>query len=155
MRIHITTKNIELTEDIKRYIEEKIGELGKFINYPGEKVKTVEGKSFVEVWVEVGRTTFHHKKGQVFRAEAQLYLPGESLRAESESEDLRTSITEIKDELQRELKKYRGKAEAVGKRKRRFLKKLINLSPLAHFVREAGRAKFGKRKGGRDRLEGN
>jgi len=146
MRIHITTKNMELAEDIRRYVEEKIGELDKFINYPGEGVKAIKGKASVEVWVEIGRTTFHHKKGQIFRAEAQLYLPGESLRSEAEAEDLLTAITEVKDELQRELKKYKGKAEAIDKRRRRFLKKLINFSPLA---------RFRKRKGGRDRLEGN
>ncbi len=137
---------MELADDIREYAEEKIGELNKFINYPGEEAKAIKGKASVEVWVEIGRTTFHHKKGQVFRAEAQLYLPGERLRAESESEDLRTSITDVKDELQRELKKYKGKAEAIDKRRRRFLKKLINLSPFA---------RFRKRKGGRDRLEGN
>lgn len=134
MRIHITTKNIELGEEIAKYIKEKIGELDKFINYPGEEQKEIKGgRSPVEVWVEIGRTTFHHRKGDVYRAEVQLHLSGKSLRAESESEDLKASITDVKDELQKELKKYKGKAEALNKRRRRFMKKLRSLSPLARF----------------------
>ncbi len=70
-----------------------------------------KGKPRVEVWVEIGRTTRHHQKGDIFRAEAQMRFPGKSIRAESERDDLKLAITEVKDELQRELKKYKGKYE--------------------------------------------
>lgn len=149
MKIVIKTTNLKLNGELRNYIQEKIGSLEKFARifqdenyYDGFFAK---GKPRVEVWIEIGRTTFHHQKGDIFRAEAQMHLPGKSLRAESEAEDLKLAITEIKDELQRELKKYKGKAESVTKRKARFFKKLLHFSPLARFK---------KRKGGRTREEG-
>ena len=51
----------------------------------------------------------------------------------------------VKDELQRELKQYKGKAEAITKRRARVLKKIFRFSPLARFKR---------RKGERNREEG-
>ncbi len=145
MRIHITTKNIELGEDIVKYVKDKVGELDKFISYPDDGEKE-GGKSPVEAWVEVGRTTFHHRKGDIYRAEVQLSIGGKSLRAESESEDLKTSITDVKDELQEELKKFKGKQDTIERRSKRIMKKLRSISPLA---------RFRKRKGERDRLEEN
>ncbi len=73
-----------------------------------------KGKPRVEVWVEIGKTTSHHQKGDIFRAEAQMRFPGKSLRAESKRDDLKLAITEIKDELQRELKQYKEKAETAA-----------------------------------------
>jgi len=158
MKIVIKTTNLRLNQELRNYIKEKIGSLEKFAklfqnkNYFNHFFK--KGKPRVEVWLEIGKTTRHHQKGDIFRAEAQMRLPGKSLRAESKREDLKLAITEIKDELQRELKKYKGKAEAITKRKTRVFKKSLSLSPLARFAREARRARFKKRKGGRTREEG-
>ena len=33
------------------------------------------------LWVEIGKTTQHHQKGKVFRAECQMRLPGKSIRS--------------------------------------------------------------------------
>ena len=107
MRISIKATNLKLSSAIRDYIEDKIGGLEKFIgklDQPSEK-----GKPLVEAWVEVGRTTHHHHKGRVFRAECQIRLPGKSVRAESTRSDLHLAIDEIKDELQRELKRYTEK----------------------------------------------
>lgn len=149
MKIVIKATNLELNRELRDYIEEKIGSLEKFAKiFQSKKYYNhffTKGKPRVEVWVEIGKTTLHHQKGDIFRAEAQMRLPGKSIRAESEREDLKLAITEIKDELQRELKQYKGKAEAITKRKSRVFKKLLRLSPLA---------RFRKRKGGRTREEG-
>ncbi len=149
MKIIIKTTNIKLNRTLRRYIQEKIGGLEKFAEIFQEKKYYNgffgKGKPRVEVWLEVGRMTHHHYKGLVFRTEAQMRLPGKTIRAESVRENLRLAIVEVKDELQRELKQYQGKAEAVTKRRARVLKKTSRLSP---------RAKFKKRKGGRSREEG-
>ncbi len=149
MKIVIKTTNLKLTRELRNYIKEKINSLEKFAKifqkenyYNGFFAK---GKPRVEVWTEIGKTTLHHQKGPVFRAEAQMRLPGKSLRAESERKDLKLAITEIKDELQRQLKQYKNKLTARTKRRARVLKKSIHLSPLARFK---------KRKGGRTREEG-
>ena len=101
MKITIRSKNIELNQTLEDYINEKIQGLEKFL-------KILQNQD-AEARVEVERTTIHHKKGLVFRAECQLDFPGESIRAEAVSEDLKLAINEVKDKLQRELKEYKEK----------------------------------------------
>lgn len=108
MKITIKATNLKLTSSLKNYIEEKINDLEKFIPQTEEKdFFSGKGKPSFEAWVEVGKTTVHHHKGKVFRAECQIRLPGKSLRAESIKEDLHLAVDEVKDELQIEIKKYR------------------------------------------------
>ena len=124
MKIVIKATNLELNQELRDYIEEKIGGLEKFAKvFQSENYYNgffSKGKPRVEVWVEIGKTTRHHQKGDIFRAEAQMRFPGKSLRAESKRDDLKLAITEIKDELQRELKQYKEKAETAAKRKTRI-----------------------------------
>jgi putative sigma-54 modulation protein len=98
MKIDIKGTNMELTEAIKDYVNEKIGGLEKFFD------------NIVEAKVEVGKTSNHHQKGDIFRAEANLDVPEKHvLRAEATREDLYMAINEVKDELQRQIKKYKEK----------------------------------------------
>ncbi|MCK9597303.1 MAG: ribosome-associated translation inhibitor RaiA [Candidatus Paceibacterota bacterium] len=110
MKINIKTTNISLDEALRIWTEDKMNELGKFLGGFGpddspEKGLKVKG----EIWVEIGKTTKHHLKGDVFRAEAQIYLPNKSIRSEVIHEDLRTAIVLARDELGNEIKKYRGR----------------------------------------------
>jgi len=98
MQIDIKGTNMELTEAIKDYINEKIGSLDKFFD------------QILEARVEVGITNKHHQKGNIFRAEVNLEVPQKQIiRAEAEREDLYMAINEVKDELQGQLKKYKEK----------------------------------------------
>lgn len=60
-----------------------------------------------DTFVEVERETTHHRKGNVFRAEAKIYLPGKSLFAKAKGDDLIKIISEVRDELESEIRKYR------------------------------------------------
>ena len=100
MKINTRTKDLDLTPSIRTYIDQKIGSLSRF-------VKSFDKEGLVEIWLEISRTTKHHRRGNVYRAEADLHLPGKILRAESENWDMRVAIDEIKDKLQREIKKYK------------------------------------------------
>lgn len=94
MRItEIQAKNIELTDAIKGYAEEKIMSLSKF----------TERYSPCDVAVELGKVTNHHNKGDFFRAEMNMNIPGALLRAEAETDDLYKSIDQAKDDLKRQL----------------------------------------------------
>ena len=98
MQIDIKGTNLELTEAIKDYVNEKIGGLEKFFD------------QILEARVDVGLTTKHHQKGNIFRAEVNLEVPQKHIiRAEAEREDLYMAINEVKDELQRQIKKYKEK----------------------------------------------
>jgi len=112
MKIIIKTKNLKLNQALKNFIEEKINSLEKFSkifqnNYYGDFFG--KGKPRVEAWVEIGKESRHHQKGPYFLAECQMRFPKKSLRSVAESEDLKQAITEVKDELQRELKQYKTK----------------------------------------------
>lgn len=123
MKIVIKTTNLELTPKLEDYIHEKIGGVDKFLDDMDRNV--------IEARAEIGKTTKHHQKGDVFRAEVNLSLPGRLLRSVAEEMDLRTAIDRVKEDLQREIKKYRGKKEAEFKRGARMVKNLIRLSPAA------------------------
>jgi len=104
MKIIIKATNLELTPTIEEYIHQKINGLDKFLGNMD--------RGTIEARVEVGRTTKHHQKGYIFRAEANLRLSGQLLRVEAEELELRTALDRVKDGLQREIKKYRGRQEA-------------------------------------------
>jgi len=96
MKIDIKGTNMELTEAIKDYVNEKIGSLEKFFD------------GILEARVDIGLTNKHHQKGNIFRAEVNLEVPRKHiLRAEAEREDLYMAINEVKDELQRQIKKFK------------------------------------------------
>jgi len=138
MKINIKTTNIELVPQLRQYIEEKIGELDKFIQH-------IDGS--VEAWVEAGKPSFRHRKREdAFYVEVNIRLPGQGVRSEAKGSDLYLTINQVKDELQRLLKRYKGKREAKLKKGVRIFKKMMRLSPLARFKR--------REKGKREKQEG-
>ena len=100
MKITIKHTNVDSTPAINEYIEQKISALGRYL-------KKFESDSEVIARVEVARTTKHHHKGQVFRAEVNLQLPKKMLRAEHQDFDVRVAIDVVKDKLHREIIKYK------------------------------------------------
>lgn len=97
MKITIKGTNIKLSDSIYDYIEKKLNPLEKFA-------------PTMECWVEVERMRKGDRSGDVFRAEAQIKLPRASgVRAESKNSDLLQAIDTVKDELQRQLKRYKEK----------------------------------------------
>ena len=135
MQITIKATNLELTQEIRDYLNEKIGGLEKF----------KEGlNGSVIARVEVGVTTAHHQQGKIFRAEVNLNVPKGNqkvLRAVAERENLFEAIDEVKDKLQRELKKYKGGIVARQRRGARLFKRLGRLSPLSWFKGEFRKGK--------------
>ncbi len=128
MKITIKATNIKLSPSIKSFVEEKIGGLEKFL----QKIKIDP----LEAFIEIEKTTVHHRKGDVFRAEVQFCLPGQSIRAESTKDDLHLAIDEVKDELQRKIKQYTQKQISKRRRGARAIKKLFHLSLAARFFRK-------------------
>ena len=133
MKINIKATNIELTEPLKIFINQKIGELEKFLNKFEQDDYSEKNKEKISIWVEVGRTTKGQLKGDVYRAEAQFYLPKKKLRAVVVDQDLRVAINETKEELQRLIKKYKGKR--IG-RARDWARKVKNNFRNFNFIRK-------------------
>ena len=103
MKINIK-KTSDLTPSLETYIENKLMPLAKF-------VKHFDEKGDVEIWLEISRTTNHHKKGNVFKAAADLKLPKKILRGEADAEDIRTAIDQARNMLHMEIEKYKTKIE--------------------------------------------
>ncbi|MEX0877972.1 MAG: ribosome-associated translation inhibitor RaiA [Candidatus Spechtbacterales bacterium] len=133
MRINIKSTNIELTEAIKSYVEKRMGELDKFLQNIGD-APTDEGQHDpIEIDVEVGKDSNHHNKGDdLYRAEINLAVPGSKhvIRSVSEQWDLYVAVDEAKDDMQRQIKKFKGKKNAQSEKGKRALKRMLRFSRL-------------------------
>jgi len=111
MKIIVQAVGFKLNKAISDFIDEKMSDLERALG--GANSESVEAR------VEIGKPSGHHKKGDVFYAEVNLKMPGKLLRATSENWDLRLAITEVKDELQRQIRKYKNKMVAKTRRPRK------------------------------------
>jgi len=123
MKIVIRAKNIQLTQDLSALIEEKMEGLKKFVNVLKSDDSNVNGKTLAELFFEIEKETKHHKKGEVFKAEGMILLPGKKLIARAKGDDLIKTVIEVKDELQQELKKYKSKPLEKRRREQRKAKR--------------------------------
>jgi len=115
MKIDLKTKNFEITPSIRTYLQDKLNAIDKFL--PNDE------SIFAEV--ELAKTTKHHQKGDIFKAEVNLTMPGRLIRAVAERWDLRVAIDAMKDELQREITNNKEKNISLYRRGARLLKKLL------------------------------
>lgn len=117
MHINIKATNIEVNDHLRDYIEEKIGELEKFI--PGKNLE-------VNTRVNIGKPSRHHENGEVYEVAVDIAAPGMSFRATSSGMDLYSIVTDVKDELQEEIKKYKEKNITKTRKSFRLFKNLKN-----------------------------
>lgn len=97
MNTHIKTTNIILTQAISDYVSKRL-----------EKIeKLTRDDSSVQCDVELARTTTHHNKGEIFRAEIHIVGSGLNIYNSSDKEDLYVAIDEMRDGVLRELKSKR------------------------------------------------
>lgn len=98
---------MDLTPSIKDYAVDKVLSLSKFL----PEATLTE--------IELERTTRHHQKGQVWRAEANLHATERLVRAEAYGEDIYGAIDKLKHELKRTLVSFKEKRTAVRRRSRK------------------------------------
>lgn len=115
IKINVKATNISLTPAISDYIKKRIDALEKFYKKEEEIIANVE----------VGKTTRHHKSGDVFRAEIHIRSRGNEYYATSEREDLYAAIDEVKDEIVRELTSTRKRALRLLRRGGAQIKNLL------------------------------
>jgi ribosomal subunit interface protein len=123
MEITIKTKDIELTTELKEFIEKKISPLEKFLKFLYNKNHFQE-KPEIKLFLEIGKTTKHHKKGEVFFAEGQLEFPGGILYSTSTAKDIKLAIIETREELERQIKKYKEKYKNKIEKDRKIKEKI-------------------------------
>ncbi|MDD4073915.1 MAG: ribosome-associated translation inhibitor RaiA [Candidatus Pacebacteria bacterium] len=108
MEIKIKTTNIEITEYLKKLVNSKAKKIDKLLSdYSGLILE-----------VELDKTTKHHQKGDIFRAEMQVQVPkGKLLRSVSKKENFRSSLSEAEKDLIIQIKKYKDKNSLELRRK--------------------------------------
>src|SRR3989344_5829341 len=117
--------NLSLTPSLRRYVEEKLvrSVTRIFGRDPGWAATTLELELICE--------THHHKKGMIWKAVANLKLPGKTFRHAVEAEDIHAAVDGLEDVLKRELTKYKERSRSRLLRGARQVKKSI------HFDRSA------------------
>lgn len=115
MKINTKATGISITPSIAEYIEKKVNMLDKFFRDTED----------ILVNIEVGKTSKHHKSGEIFRAEIQIIANGQSYYAEAETEDLYASIDEVKDEVVHELTSRKKKTIRLFRRGGTQIKNLL------------------------------
>ena len=104
MRLQVKGKNLELSESIRSYAEQKLGKLNKQLP-PEVQVE-------VELAVEKNPSI---RANQV--AEATVFTKGHPLRVREATSDMRASIDGLTDKLMREVKSYREKRREEPRRR--------------------------------------
>lgn len=84
---------MEITDAIRAYVNEKVESLARF----------TERFDPCDAAIEIGKTSGHHNKGDVFFAEMNVSLPGDVLRSHVERDDVYAAIDEAKDDIKRQL----------------------------------------------------
>lgn len=103
MNVIITGKNIELTDAIKKYIEEKMSKLDQYL----KDIEPVE----VSVWVQANKG-----KGEDWsKVEVTLTMPHLTVRSEELSQDLYGAIDIVQEKLERKLRE--NKERIIEKRR--------------------------------------
>jgi putative sigma-54 modulation protein len=103
MRLQVKGRNLEVSEQIRKYAEDKLGKLDRLVSDPTR----VELELLVEKNPSI---TDNHV------AEATVWTKGPVLRARESSTDIKASIDQLVDKLERQVKRYREKRREAPRR---------------------------------------
>lgn len=116
MNINIKATNIDLTLEIKDYVNEKINSLSKFLDHD---------QNF-NIFVEIGKESNHHQKGEdVYMAEVRFSFEGREFYIKERAGELFAAIDLVRDETVRQIRDVKGKSQTMFVRGARSLKKRI------------------------------
>jgi ribosomal subunit interface protein len=107
MEIKFYSKNVELTEKIKDQFRKKLLFLKK---YKGEI-------DVLNVLVDISRDA-HHKKGNVFRVEVNVDMPGKVLRSTEESYDIISGLDVVLEKLERQARDLKDRVVSTRRKKK-------------------------------------
>jgi len=104
MRLQVKGKNVEISPAIREYAEAKLAKLNKQL---AEQTQ-VE----LELWEEKNPSI---RASHV--AEATIFTKGPTIRAREASRDMRASIDQLAENLERQVKRYREKRHEEPRRR--------------------------------------
>ena len=101
MRLQVKARGLELSADMRSYVESKLARLEK----------QLAEETAVEV--ELAEET----RGGRFTAEANVFAKGQTLRATESTSDMRASVDKLVDNLERQIVAYREKRRLERRRR--------------------------------------
>jgi ribosomal subunit interface protein len=119
MQINLQSKNFDITESVRDYVLKRVTNLEKLLS------RIEENGGDVMVNFEVGKSTKHHKSGEVFHADCFININGNKFYASSDKEDVYQSIDEIKDSLFNDIQKNKDRKQTLFKRGALSIKKML------------------------------
>lgn len=105
---------MELTDAIRDYIEKRLNFTEKFFK-----------KNEPNIFIEIGKTTKHHKRGDFYRAEFHIEIDGKDYYTVAEKEDLYDSIDEAKEGVVRQINEQKNRRQTLYKRGSISIKKML------------------------------
>jgi len=120
IKLHISTKDFDLTEKVTAYIERKIGRLDKYLP---KNMKDIEGRVILEVDPS-GR------EDNKFICEAMLEVPGPNLEAREATLNMFAAIDIVEAKLKAQARKLKEKG-GVGRlrRSKAVVNRLLRRTP--------------------------
>ncbi len=112
--ITFKTTNTQSDIDIQELTEKKLQALGKYIDTGAKTICEVE---FDKVTAS--------EKGQIFRVEVNLQVNGDLFRAEATKNSFEEAVDEVRNELDKELRRKRRKGMTLFKKGSRKLKEMM------------------------------
>jgi ribosomal subunit interface protein len=109
MKIVIKAIQIELTESLENYVNQKFSTLAKL-------VKSFEVNGELTLRVELARTTRHHNKGDVYYVESTLPIVRNLIRIEQIGQDMHAAIDVAKDRMKVEIEKFKERTQSKDKK---------------------------------------
>jgi putative sigma-54 modulation protein len=103
MRLQVKGRNLEVSDQMRKYAEDKLGKLDRLVNDPTR----VE----LELLVEKNPSISDNHV-----AEATVWTKGPVLRARESSGDMKASIDQLVNKLERQVKRYREKRRVAPRR---------------------------------------
>ena len=101
LKTRLTTKNLTADNELKDYLEKRIRKLDQLID---------DADTSAQADIELEKYGGQNK-GEIFRAEINLQVAGDMLRAEEEAETIREAIDATKEEMMRELRDRKEKQQ--------------------------------------------
>ena len=133
MRLVIRKKDLELTENLEAYIEQKIVAPAK------RRIQRIEGADEALLEIEISRTTHHHHKGMVYKISAILTVGGKLFRAEAVDQDIWAACDALESELTREIVSFKDRSFSLFKRVARRVKDQLRFERATRFFRRERR----------------
>ena len=91
MDITVTFRHVDSTESLKEYAEEKLSKMDKYFDYPIEAHVVLAVEKFRRI------------------ADVNLNVNGTVIKAEEETEDMYSSIDQVMDKIEKQVKRFRDK----------------------------------------------